>query len=200
MALDGTRTGLKASLASWLMREDLTAQLDDFIVLCESRNDMRLRVRDMESTVTLTIGVDGTFTLPTDYIEARRIQSNTSPVQTLQTISLDLAALYPTSSYPYYCAIKGNTLRVYPPNIANVTLDYYAKVPTLLLNESNWLLTKYPAVYLWGSLLQSATFLEDDARIVTWGNLYEAAITELIKVDQRAVYGKTVARIRGYTP
>jgi hypothetical protein len=200
MAL-ANRTDLKASLASWLMRDDLTAQLDDFIVLCESRNNKRLRTRDMVSTTTLTAGGDGSFTLPTDFIEVYLPRSNVSPISTLSSVSPDLAALYPTASYPYYYNIKGNSLIVSPPNTSSITFSYYATIPALTAsNATNWLLTKAPEVYLWGSLLQSAPFLEDDNRIITWGNLYEAAVTELTKVDQRAVYGRTIARIRGFTP
>ena len=199
MALDGTVTGLKASLTSWLMRDDLTAQLDDFIVLCESRNNKRLRVRDMVSTVTLTAS-GGIFTLPTDFIEVYLPSSNVDPNSALSSVSPDLASKYRTAGYPYFYTVKGNTLLVSPPNTATITLDYYAKIPALATDSTNWLLTKAPEVYLWGSLLQSAPFLEDDNRLVTWGNLYEAAVTELQKADQRAVYSKTVARIRGYTP
>lgn len=192
---------LKASVASWLMRDDLTAQIPDFITLCETRNNMRLRVREMEATATLTIGSDSTFTLPTDFIEPRRVLSNVDPVSPLFPITLDLASTYSTSGYPYYYAIKGSSLRVYPPNTANITLDYWQAIPALSTgNPTNWLLTKVPAVYLWGTCLMAAPFLEDDNRILTWGNLYEAAVTELMKQNERAVFGKTIARVRGYTP
>ena len=193
-------TDLLAAIPSWLMRSDLTAQIPDFVVLCESRNNKRLRTRDMESTANLTVGADNKFTLPTDYIEARRVLSNTDPVTALQPITLDQGTRFVTPSYDFYYAIKGSQLINYPFNASPITLDYYAKIPPLSLNATNWLLTNAPEVYLYGTLLQSAPFLEDDARIVTWGNLYEAAITELSKMDQRAVFGKTIARVRGTTP
>lgn len=192
-------TDLKASLASWLMRDDLTAQIPDFIALCESRNNRRLRTREMESTQTLTVS-GGIYTLPTDYIEARRVLSNVDPVSALDPISLDLASKYRTAGYPLFYTTKGSALSVYPSNTASVELTYWAAIPALSSSSTNWLLTKAPEIYLWGSLLQSAPFLEDDNRVVTWGNLYEAGVTELMKADQRAVYGKTVARIRGITP
>lgn len=192
-------TDLKASTASWLMRDDLTAMIPDFITLCESRNNKRLRTREMETTATLTVS-SGVFTLPTDYIEARRVLSNVDPVSALEPISMDLAASYSASGYPRFYVIQNGSLRAYPPNTASITLAYWASIPPLGTVATNWLLTKSPDVYLWGTLLQSAPFLEDDQRVVTWGNLYESAVTELMKADQRAVYGKTVARIRGYTP
>jgi hypothetical protein len=192
-------TDLKASIASWLMRDDLTAQIPDFIALCESRNNKRIRTREMEAVATLTSATN-VFTLPTDYIEAVRVLSNVNPIRALQPITLDLAAKFPTASYPYWYTIKGNTLTTNPSNTTSITLDYFQTIPALSSSATNWLLTKAPDVYLWGSLLQSAPFLEDDNRIVTWGNLYEAAVTELMKADQRAVYGKTIARIRGFTP
>lgn len=45
MALD-TYTGLKAAIASWLMRDDLTDAIPDFIMLAEARISRTLRVAE----------------------------------------------------------------------------------------------------------------------------------------------------------
>ncbi len=199
MALD-TYTDLKAAVADWLMRDDLTSRIPDFITLCESRSNLRLRTRDMQSIATLTISGDA-FTLPTDFIEQRRVKSNVDPVSTLSPISAELADTYSTAGYPYYYVITGSSLYVYPPNTSDITLDYWAKIPALSdSNADNWLLLKAPAVYLYGTLMESAPFLEDDARSAVWAQLYVAACDELSKADQRVTLGKAVARVRGYTP
>jgi hypothetical protein len=199
MALN-TYTALKAAVADWLMRDDLTSNIPDFITLCESRNNLRIRTREMHTTTTLTDAGDY-FVLPTDFIEPRRVLSNVDPVCALEPITDDLSATYPTSGYPYYYVIKGSNLYVYPPSTEDITLDYWAKIPALSdSNASNWLLLKAPAVYLYGALMESAPFLEDDARTDVWAQLYVAAIDELTKAEHRTFLSKAVARRRGYTP
>ena len=44
-----TYTELKASLADWLNRTDLTAAIPDFITLAESQMERQLRLRQMMS-------------------------------------------------------------------------------------------------------------------------------------------------------
>jgi hypothetical protein len=57
---------------------------------------------------------------------------------------------------------------------------YYARVPDFVDDtDFNWLLTYYPDVHLYGSLLQSAPYLGEDARIAVWAQLYSAAVKNL---------------------
>jgi hypothetical protein len=66
-----------------------------------------------------------------------------------------------------------------------VILTYYAKPQALDAgNQTNWLLTKAPDVYLYGSLKHSAPWLEDDARIQVWESLYQQALTEVRRTDE----------------
>lgn len=54
MPLDGTYDGLKASVARWLTREDLTDVIPDFIALAEARLNDRLRLAPMERDMTIS--------------------------------------------------------------------------------------------------------------------------------------------------
>lgn len=200
MALD-TYANLQTAIASWLMRDDLTTNIPDFITLCESRNNRRIRVREMEDSETMT-PVSSICTLPTDYLEARRVAASTDPVSVLTPLSLDMAQdAFNVSGYPTHYVIQGSTLTAYPLSASDIVLDYYAKIPALSVsNTTNWLLTKAPEIYLYGSLIESAPFMEDDNRLATWISLYKAAVDELIAADTRAVWSKAVARIRGATP
>jgi hypothetical protein len=65
-------------------------------------------------------------------------------------------------------------------------LTYYAKLAKLSNSvTTNWLLTSSPDVYLYGSLLQAAPYLQDDARIQVWATLYERALNDLQTADDR---------------
>ena len=59
-----TYTELKASVADYLARTDLTAQIPDFITLAEKRLKRDLRIRQMLKVVTATMtAADATVAL-----------------------------------------------------------------------------------------------------------------------------------------
>ena len=63
-----TYTELKASLANWLNRDDLTSVIPDFIALAEGDFDRKIRHWRMEARANATI--DTRFTaLPADFLE-----------------------------------------------------------------------------------------------------------------------------------
>ena len=85
MALD-TYANLKTEIASFLNRDDLTAQIDTFIDLAETRHARDLRIREMETVDTSITTVAGTqsYDLPTGYLELRYAMLQTSPYTMLQ--------------------------------------------------------------------------------------------------------------------
>jgi hypothetical protein len=58
-----------------------------------------------------------------------------------------------------------------------VELAYYQR-QTLGPNDGDTtaVLTTYPAIYLYGCLIQAAPFLRDDSRVGTWGQLFTNAV------------------------
>jgi len=80
-------------------------------------------------------------------------------------------------------------------------LIYYGKLSKLSTsNTTNWLLTLSPDVYLYGSLLQAAPYLQDDARIQVWAGLYQRGIEALNLADERGSMtgGALMARARTF--
>ena len=70
MALS-TYTELKASIANFLNRSDLTDEIqDDFIKLTEADFNAKLRIRQMEQIDTITIDSE-TESVPTGFISVR---------------------------------------------------------------------------------------------------------------------------------
>ena len=64
---------------------------------------------------------------------------------------------------------------------------YFADIPNLSdVTTSNWLLSKAPDVYLYGSLLHSAPYLVEDARVNVWAQLYGAAVSRLNEESEAA--------------
>jgi len=184
-------TDLKSSVADFLNREDLTSVIPTFIQLCEA--DLNRSVRHRSMLVRATAALDTHFTtLPDDYLEAKNIQLNTSPVTSLKYVTMEHADLLRqsyTSGKPKYYTLVGDTIEVVPPPDAEYTVElvYYGAIPSLSdSNVSNWLLTTYPDVYLYGTLMQSAPYLKDDERIPVWGQLYRQFISDLNASSDRA--------------
>lgn len=204
MAL-GTYDELKAAVAAWLERDDLTAAIPDFIALAETRIARRLRVSDMETTAYALL-VNGAVALPVDFVEARRIISTASGAYAMPLEPLSPAQAgerYPTSQSgaPIHYSISGNTLSTYPNGgSGQVTMIYYAKPPALAIYGANWLLTKAPDVYLFGSILEGALYQKDMDEARAWDDRFGAACELLQAADQRSRYANSACRVRGETP
>lgn len=51
-----------------------------------------------------------------------------------------------------------------------------AVLVSLMTTDPNWLLTAHPDVYLYGTLVESAPYLKDDARVAVWEQRYQDAV------------------------
>jgi hypothetical protein len=205
MALS-TYSELKSSVGDWLNRTDLTAAIPDFISLAEAQIERKLRTRQMIVRATATVDTEY-GTVPADFLEVKSLKLQTNPVTPLQFETIDsldtLQSQYPSSSKPRFFSIVGTQIRTVPvPDSAyTAELTYYAKLSKLSSTvATNWLLTAAPDVYLYGSLLQAAPYLKDDARISTWATLYTSAMDDLQIADDRGATsgGALIARAKTF--
>jgi hypothetical protein len=202
MALD-TFSGLKSSIADWINRDDLTSVIPSFIVLAEATFNRTIRTRDMVQRATASLDTQYTE-LPADFLQMINIQLNTATPMKLSFVSNEQAddlrsTYFAAANEPKYYSIVGQTFEVIPSPGGEYTVEmsYYKKIPTLSdSNTSNWLLTKSPAMYLYGALVQSAPYLRDDDRITTWGTLYKEAFNDLMLEEQRSNFSGTTPRMR----
>lgn len=81
-------------------------------------------------------------------------------------------------------------------------LTYYAKIPTIgdILTASNWLLEKYPDVYLYAASVEAAKHLRDMEAVPALGALLDGAMRDCHVDDERARFGAAVVRVAGPTP
>lgn len=192
MALS-TYTELKASIADWLNRSDLTATIPDFISLAEAQVERTLRTRQM--IVRANASFDAQYgAVPSDFLETKSLKlTSTNPPTPLSFLTIDAldaeSSKYTASGKPRFFGVVGGQFRIVPTPDATYTteLTYYAKLTKLSSSvASNWLLASSPDVYLYGALLQAAPYLQDDARIQTWATLYERALNDSQTADDRA--------------
>jgi hypothetical protein len=82
-----TYSDLQTQVANWLARSDLTQYIPDMITLFEAAACRRLKVRPMETTVSLAT-TSGVASLPSDFLGYRRV---TCAVGGVEWSGLDLA-------------------------------------------------------------------------------------------------------------
>ena len=198
-----TYTELKAAIADWLLRDDLTSVIPSFIALAEADMNRKLRHWQMETATDISLSARLTA-LPSDYLSPVSLSvASTAPVRVEMASRADLQARRAKSldatGVPAYYAIAAGQLEVYPTPDATytATLTYNAKPEALGdSNASNWVLADHPDIYLMGALAMAAPYLNDDARIGTFAGLYERAINDANEQSSRAQWGASGLRIK----
>jgi len=189
-------TQLKASIADFLNRDDLTSVIPDFVTLAETQINRDIRHWRMETRSSGQQSAGDEYAqIPADWLETIRFHVTSAGTSRLKLISRsDMAdmrqANNDTTGIPeFYCMAAGQ-FEFYPTPSSDTDIEllYYAKVPDLETNSTNWLLTEAPDVYLYGSLLHTAPYLQDDARIATWSQLYSAAVMRVNDAAEKARY------------
>ena len=192
-----TYTELKASIANWLNRSDLTSEIaDDFIKLVEADLNAKLRIRQMEQIETITIDSE-TETVPTGFIAVRSfyILSGSTKYHLNYITPANLFAIKggSTTGIPRVYSIESDNgveqFRFGPAPDTTYTgyLQYYkAFTPLSVSNASNYILASHPAVYLYGTLFHAANFIGgiDQGQSQMWLSMYQTALERLEDNDQ----------------
>ena len=196
-----TYSELKSTIADWLNRSDLTSVIPSFIELAEAELTRNLRHRKMIARADATINSEYTQT-PLDWFQTQTLILETDPVTTLEYLTPEALnakrAASTANGKPLFYTMIGTEIQVYPVPSGDHTAEmvYYAKIPSLSDSETtNWLLTLAPDIYLYGSLMQSAPYLQDDNRLSVWNALYQKKIEDIYISDQRTT-GQTSVVMR----
>jgi hypothetical protein len=96
-----------------------------------------------------------------------------------------------------FYTIIANKIRILPaPSVSSpvsVDLYYYARLPALnTTTTTNWVLTRYPDLYLYGSLIHSAPYLKADDRIALWDSIYSRILADIEIEADRATRNQSV--------
>ena len=185
MALS-TYDELKASIADFLNRDDLTAVIPDFITLTEKGLNRDLRHWRMEKRSTANVNAQYS-SVPVDFLEPIRLSLNTAETHTLEMVNaFEISALRASNSNntgrPQNYAILDGSIELFPTPDATYVLEilYYSTInPLNSSNTSNWVLQYHPDAYLYGALVHSSPYLQEDARIATWAALYQKSIDDI---------------------
>ena len=193
-----TYTELKASVADYLARTDLTAQIPDFITLAEKRLKRDLRIRQMLKVVTATTtAADSTVGLPSDFLSMRDLHVSTNPVSSIEYLSPSnfyRNARTTESGVPTKYTVLAAEFQFAPIPDSAYTLSmlYYAAPPELSSSvSSNVFLVTCPDLLLYGALGEAEPYLLNDSRIQTWAALYDRGITSLSSSDESGEFASS---------
>jgi len=201
-------TGLKASIADFLNRDDLTAVIPDFVALAEAQINRDVRHWKMEARSSgQQDAADEYMQIPSDWVETIRLHLTGNGTSVVNLVSRDAmadkrAGQENASGTPRMYTHADGQFQLYPtPNATtDFELLYYQKLPALSSsNADNWLLLEAPDVYLYGSLLHSAPYLSEDERVGVWAQMYSAAIQRLNQVSEDAMFSGSglTLKVRG---
>jgi hypothetical protein len=197
-----TYTDLKTSIANWLNRSDLTAEIaGDFIALAEADFNAKLRIRQMEQIDEITVNAE-TITVPTGFISVRSLYilsgSTKYNVEYITPSNLFKTKGGSTSGLPRVYSIESDngteSIRFAPTPDTSYTgyLQYYKAFDNLSDSvASNYILAAHPAIYLYGSLYHASNFLGgiDANQTAQWMNMYSMALERCENNDRQDSYG-----------
>ena len=186
-----TYSELQATIADFLMRQDLAAVIPSFITLAESGFNRRLRHWRMETIATAAFN-EPTEYLPSDWVETIRLELDGSgPLRLIspQEMMKERANTWETGNPRFFTHTAG-LIELWPAPTSSTgsgRLTYFAKVPPLSDSAtSNWLLEEAPDLYLYGALVHSAPYLQEDGRVAIWGGIYADILNGLNEQSEKA--------------
>lgn len=181
---------LQSTIADYLNRQDLNAQIQTFIQFAEADLNTRLRCREMIKRARSTSDQEY-VALPNDWLEAINLQiiDGASPLRFITLDEADIIKKRQTYTSVAFYTLMDGAIELVPAPADDVEIEmvYYKKITPLSdQNTSNWLLEKAPDVYLYGALVHAAPFMMDDQRIATFGSFYSGRVGALNEASDKA--------------
>ncbi len=190
-----TYSGLKAAVARYLARSDLTNEIPVFIQLAENRLRRDLRIRQMLKVATTdTVANDATVQIPSDFLQMRDLHINNNPITVLKYESpsnfyRNTFSLITGVPKQYTLLSDQFQLAPIPDSIMEVQMLYYAAPPYLSdSNSSNVFLATCPDLLLYAALGEAEPYLMNDPRLQTWKAMYDVGLQSLTVSDDQGEY------------
>lgn len=182
MAL-GTYSELQASVVSWSSRSDLSTLVPDFIRLAEDRINRSLRVQQMETAHQDTI-FDNYITLPSWAVAVKVLWLDSNRDAPLQSRPFEDLLRMGTTGPASAWARQGSD--IYFNGDGDVSGVLYKAIPALSdEDDTNWLLTAHPSVYLYATLAELFSYTRNLPQAELWSAKLAATLAEVSGADMR---------------
>ena len=195
-----TYTELLSAVANWLGRADLTSRIPEFVTLAQMRINRDVRAKAMQ-TKSVSITIDAEYEdVPADFLEVVSFYlTSTTPDQVLEYMPTDtMTREYTSTDEPRHFTVIGTQFRFAPVPASSytATLVYYAKPATLATTtqETNSLFPSVaPDLYLYASLLEAESYIQNDPRLATWAEAYQRGVESLNAASKNSRHGGSMA-------
>jgi hypothetical protein len=190
-------TDLKADVATWAAKTNLTSVLDRCITNAEAKINRLLRVNDMETALAETAIASEVVARPAGLVAIKSIWCTGGEQRTLEQKPLEYIMKQPAlATLPQFYAWDRSNLRFYPSS-GSVAAVYYTKVPALS-GADNWLYSAAPDLYLYATLEQAYIYLHDDANEAKFRALTDGLIQQMneVSIASQISGGPLVSRVR----
>ena len=170
-----------------------------------------LEANDIINGLAYEMVYDGTYLLlcptggvplPSRFQAVRALFLDTNPVrfpEYLPPADFAVKNLRSSAGLPRFYTIEGDFLIFGPPPdvLYGVWLLYYRKFASLsAAGDTNWLLTNARGLLLYGALIESAPFLGNDPRLMTWSTLFDSIMERIQTSDESDRFGSGPLVIR----
>jgi hypothetical protein len=195
-----TYSELKSAIADFLNRDDLTSVIPTFITLVEDQINRDLRHWEQQKRVTTTLDERYEY-IPNDWIETVSMTLDTGRPLRLAS-RYDMAAMREkddVAGEPAYYTHDSGQFEFYPTpdDSYTLTVTYTARIyPLSDTDDTNWLLSKYPAIYLYGAMVHASAYLKDSESIAMHSAMYQQAIDAAQREGSKAQVSGSSLRMR----
>ena len=172
-------TELQTAVSAWSHRT--VTEVVDFIALAERRINSKLnsRMAEVESTLTATVN-SRYIALPALFVFPLSLWRD-YPIGTRSEIIYATAEVMGSTvnsvGFPDFYTIDGSNIAFEMPNIEAFSYIFrYKKLYNIASTSTNDILTNYPDVYLFGSLVEASMFARDFDMVNRWELRFQEAL------------------------
>jgi hypothetical protein len=144
----------------------------------------------------------GNVPLPADYLAWRQVTWLGNPLRELGYVHPSvMASRYPNLpiDLPSEFTIEGATLRVMPQDATALKFLYYQLIPSLQANSTNWLMSAYPDLYLFGALTEAQAYAVNADTAALWKSRRDELLDEVERLSNKS-RGAGAVRVLSPTP
>lgn len=161
------------------------------LAMAEGRINRSLRLRQQITSATLTF-TNGRAAVPDNMIEVIGLYGADGKEYVQQSAQHQAGDYY---------SIQGDEF-VVPSLSGAFTVEFYAMIPPLgnTITATNWLLVKYPEIYLYAAAFEAAKYMRDAQLAGATKVLMDEAMADARADDSNVRYSRARVRVVGVTP
>jgi len=203
-----TYTDLKATVAEWLAKTNLTAMVPAFITLAEKELNAKFTLFAMETVEYVdTVAGSPYLEYPTRYKSLRWLRLNqigADPIDYITSEQFTSDKRLLVAGTPDKYTLHGDRIQLgpVPSSVLEIEAGVVAKFQELSDSvSSNWWLENFPGLLLYTTLKHAEPYLKNDERVQTWHTMRQLEEDSLILFDEAQRYpaggGLTIRTAKG---